>query len=187
MYHDADVGMIHAVATSRGDHTPGYSGKSLVDKLGFKPGMTVATVGPHGRYTDIVWPVPEGVKIVSRVPASPAVVHLFATKRSDLVRHLKSLRPKLVQDGMIWVSWPKKSSGVATDITENTIREVCLRRETLRGSESGTIALLLEELRNPPDPSHKGGEELAFKSERFAPLEEIEIGETAEVEAGVLV
>ena len=68
-----------------------------------------------------------------------------------------------------------------------TIREVCLRRETLRGSESGTIALLLEELRNPPDPSHKGGEELAFKSERFAPLEEIEVGETAEVEAGVLV
>src|SRR5213080_1919399 len=67
-----------------------------------------------------------------------------------------------------------------------TIREVCLRRETLRGSESGTIALLLEELRNPPDPAHKGGEELAFKSERFAPLEEIEISEEEEIEAGVL-
>ncbi len=61
-----------------------------------------------------------------------------------------------------------------------TVREVCLRRETLRGSDSATIALLLEELRNPPDPSHKGGEELAFKSERFAPLEEIETEEEAE-------
>ena len=66
-----------------------------------------------------------------------------------------------------------------------TVREVCLRRETLRGSESGTIALLLEELRNPPDPSHKGGEELAFKSERFAPLEEIEVEEEAELSVGV--
>ena len=63
-----------------------------------------------------------------------------------------------------------------------TIREVCLRRETLRGSDSATIALLLEELRNPPDPSHKGGEELAFKSERFAPLEEIETETEAEAE-----
>jgi hypothetical protein len=68
-----------------------------------------------------------------------------------------------------------------------TIREVCLRRETLRGSESGTIALLLEELRNPPDPTHKGGEELAFKSERFAPLEEVEATESAEMETALLV
>ena len=64
-----------------------------------------------------------------------------------------------------------------------TIRDVCLRRETMRGSDSATIALLLEELRNPPDPTHKGGEELAFKSERFAPLEEIEVEE--EEEAGL--
>lgn len=67
-----------------------------------------------------------------------------------------------------------------------TIREVCLRRETLRGSESATIAVLLHELHNPPDPAHKGGEELAFKAERFAPLEEIEVGEHEEIEAGVL-
>ncbi len=65
-----------------------------------------------------------------------------------------------------------------------TIREVCLRRETLRGSDSATIALLLEELRNPPDPSHKGDEELAFKSERFAPLEEMEEEVEAEMAVG---
>jgi hypothetical protein len=67
-----------------------------------------------------------------------------------------------------------------------TIRDVCLRRETLRGSESGTIAVLLEELHNPPDPTHVGKEELAFKSERFAPLEEIEVEEEAELSVGVL-
>ena len=54
-----------------------------------------------------------------------------------------------------------------------TIREVCMRRETLRGSESATVALLLEELKNPQDPTHKGDEEFAFKQERFAPLEEL--------------
>ena len=67
-----------------------------------------------------------------------------------------------------------------------TIRDVCLRRETLRGSDSGTIALLLEELRNPADPTHKGREELAFKSERFAPLEEVEIEEHEEMEVAAL-
>ncbi len=65
-----------------------------------------------------------------------------------------------------------------------TIRDVCLRRETMRGSDSATIALLLEELRNPADPTHKGEEELAFKSERFAPLEEIEVEEEAELSVG---
>ncbi len=53
-------------------------------------------------------------------------MHLFATTRADLARHLKARRPKLAQDGMIWVSWPMKSSGVATNITEDTIREVAL-------------------------------------------------------------
>lgn len=54
-----------------------------------------------------------------------------------------------------------------------TIRAVTLRRETIVGSHSATPALLLNELRNPPDPSHVGGEELAFKPERFRALEEL--------------
>jgi hypothetical protein len=62
-----------------------------------------------------------------------------------------------------------------------TIREVCLRRETIRGSDSATVALLLEELKNDVDPTHKGGEELAFKQERFAPLETLE--EEEEIDA----
>lgn len=61
-----------------------------------------------------------------------------------------------------------------------TIREVCLRRETIKGSDSATVALLLEELRNDVDPTHKGGEELAFKQERFAPLETLTEEEEAD-------
>lgn len=106
--------------------TPGYSGKPLADKLGFKPGMTVATIGAPRDYAKIVAPLPEGVKLAGRVPAEPAALHLFVTMRADLAKLLKALRPKLAQDGMIWVSWPKKSSGVETNITEDTIREVAL-------------------------------------------------------------
>ncbi len=68
-----------------------------------------------------------------------------------------------------------------------TIREVCLRRETIKGSEAATVALLLHELHNPPDPSHKEHEELAFKSERFAPLHEEEMETRAEIEEYVTV
>ena len=55
-----------------------------------------------------------------------------------------------------------------------TIREVFLGREKIvKGGDSATVGLLLEELRNPPDPFHQGREELGFSSERFAPLEEL--------------
>jgi hypothetical protein len=69
-----------------------------------------------------------------------------------------------------------------------TIREVFLGRERIvKGGDSATVGLLLEELVNPPDPYHKGDEELGFSSERFAPLQEVppeEVEEEAEVAAG---
>ena len=64
-----------------------------------------------------------------------------------------------------------------------TIRSMSLGRGTLVGSEMAEVKLLLEELHNPTDPHHKGGEELGFRSDRFAPLEELEDDATAEAEA----
>jgi hypothetical protein len=64
-----------------------------------------------------------------------------------------------------------------------TIRAMTLGRATLVGSEMAEVRLLLEELHNPPDPHHKGGEELGFRSDRFAPLEELEDSATAEAAA----
>ncbi len=81
---------------------------------------------------------------------------------------------------LIYKQLPKKDS-------KYTIRKVCMRREKLRGSEEATVAVLLQELGNPPDPTHKGGEELAFRSERFAPLEEIAIEEYSEKEELIFV
>ncbi len=68
-----------------------------------------------------------------------------------------------------------------------TIREVFLGREKMvRGGDSATVGLLLEELHNPPDPFYKGEQELGFSSERFAPLEEIPAEEEEDAAAGVL-
>ena len=68
-----------------------------------------------------------------------------------------------------------------------TIREVYLGREKIvKGGDSATVGLLLEELRNPPDPFHKGEQELGFSSERFAPLNELPAEEEEATAAGVL-
>ena len=104
----------------------GYSGRSLADKLGVKPGMRLLSIGAPRGYASWVAPLPDGAKIVRAVGAEPTAVHIFATKKVDLVKHLRALRHVIAQDGMVWVSWPKKSSGVATNITEDTIREVGL-------------------------------------------------------------
>ena len=65
-----------------------------------------------------------------------------------------------------------------------TIRSVSLGRATLRGSEMAEVKLLLVELHNGPDPHHKGGDEMGFRSERFAPLEEMELEEIAAMSKG---
>ena len=103
--------------------TPGYSGKPLSAKLGIAEGATVTTVGAPPDYEDIVAP-PKGVKVVSRLASGARFVHVFSKSRSDLGAALARIRKAMAPDGVIWVSWPKKSSGVKTDITEDTIREV---------------------------------------------------------------
>jgi hypothetical protein len=104
----------------------GYSGTPLARKLGITEGRTILLAHAPKNYLDLVAPLPERVKIVSRLTGNTDIVHLFATRRSELAKALRSLRTRLRQDGAVWVSWPKKSAKVPTDITEDTIREVAL-------------------------------------------------------------
>lgn len=106
--------------------TAGYSGTPLAKKLGIRPGSEVLVVDGPANYRELVKPLPDGVKLVSRIADSTDVVHLFATKKASLAKSLKAFRSKLRTDGAVWVSWPKKSSRVATDVTEDTVREVAL-------------------------------------------------------------
>lgn len=104
----------------------GYSGTPLPKKLGIKPGAAIVVIGQPNDYGELVSPLPAGARIVSRVPKQPEFVHLFATARAELAKHLTRLRKTLAPDGTVWVSWPKRASRVATDITEDVIRAVGL-------------------------------------------------------------
>jgi hypothetical protein len=104
----------------------GYSDAPLTKKLGIKEGVEVFLIKAPEEYRGLLAPLPARVRFASTASSSTNLVHLFATERSALVRLLPVLRKKLSAEAAIWVSWPKKSSKVPTDITEDTIREVAL-------------------------------------------------------------
>ena len=105
---------------------PGYSNTPLAKKLGIREGAEIVLSSPPPDFLEIVAPLPRGVKIAPRLSSQTDLVHVFATRRGDLSKTLKSYRTRIRPDAVVWVSWPKESSRVATDITENVIREVAL-------------------------------------------------------------
>ena len=105
----------------------GYSGTPLWKKLGYKNGMSAYVDGGPNNYISLLaLPADVVVTWLRSSKSDMGFVHLFATSASNLKRKLESYRKKIVPGGMIWVSWPKKSSGVRSDITEDTIRDVAL-------------------------------------------------------------
>jgi hypothetical protein len=104
----------------------GYSGTPLAKKLGLRAPMTVLTIDAPREYRQWLDPLESGVSFSTKPGKSLAAAHFFATRRSDLAKGLARLRKLLEPAGFVWVSWPKKAAKVATDITEDTIREVAL-------------------------------------------------------------
>jgi hypothetical protein len=104
----------------------GYSGKPLVQKLGIQPGFCIFIEGAPAAYADIVGKLPAAVTVATRLKAPLDMVHLFATRAPGLAGKLRGCRDAIGPDGMIWVSWPKKSSGVATDLTDVVVRDTAL-------------------------------------------------------------
>jgi hypothetical protein len=104
----------------------GYSDKSLAAKLGIKADSEVHVVGAPEGYLQLLGPLPNGVTINTRLSKHTDLVHIFTTTKSELARALRSYRTKLHPAAVVWVSWPKKSAKVPTDVTEDTVREVAL-------------------------------------------------------------
>ena len=104
----------------------GYSGTPLASKLGLKEGMKVAWLSAPDDFPALVGELPRGVRVVSRATGSLDLVVAFATRRSALARRLPTLREAIRPDGATWAAWPKRSSGVPTDITEDVVRDVAL-------------------------------------------------------------
>src|SRR5579862_4335346 len=134
----------------------GYSGTPLAKKLGLKEGCRLFLRAAPGNYARLLAPAPPGLKTVSRVDADTDVIHLFTTERAALATELRAARERMRPDAVIWVSWPKKTSGVVTDITEDAVRAVALPMElvdikvcAVDGTWSG-LKLVLRRTARPP-------------------------------------
>jgi hypothetical protein len=106
--------------------TAGYSGTPLPQKLGIKPGLSLVTINAPTNYRRLLGTIPEGVTFSDRLRPESSFIHVFAKKRSELSNRLAVSREQIADTGTVWVSWPKRSSGVPTDVTEDAVRAVAL-------------------------------------------------------------
>ena len=106
--------------------TIGYSGTPLARKLGLKAPLKLLCINAPKEYESWLGELPDGVILVRKAGKPVEAAHVFTTESKFLNATLSKLRNELRQDGFVWVSWPKKSSKVPTDITEDTIREIAL-------------------------------------------------------------
>ena len=106
----------------------GYSGTPLARKLGIKDGDRLAFPGAPAGFHNLVEPLPERVRIKARAVAPVDVVVAFFTRTGDLEHRFDALAKAIFPAGSLWIAWPKRSSGVATDLTEDVVRDVALPR-----------------------------------------------------------
>jgi len=104
----------------------GYSGRPLVDKLGIKPGTRIAILNAPRGYRATLGSLPPGVVVASAARGTFPFIQFFTRSRSLLETKLGMLLGALEPDGALWISWPKKASGVPTDMTEDVVRAVAL-------------------------------------------------------------
>ena len=104
----------------------GYSGTPLARKLGIKEGAKVVAIDAPQGYSALLEPLPAAVQFASKVDKTTDIVHVFGTEKAELASALASYRKKLDPSAAVWVSWPKKSAKVPTDITEDVVRELAL-------------------------------------------------------------
>ena len=104
----------------------GYSNRPLVDKLGIKPGARVALVGAPEGFAATLAPLPDGVRLTTRLSKGVDVAVMFTTSRARLENRWGALTDAVGPAGAVWVAWPKRASGVATDMTEHVMREIAL-------------------------------------------------------------
>lgn len=104
----------------------GYSGTPLAKKLGIGAGCRLCLRGAPPHYAALLAPLPAGVRLVSRIGTGIDLIHIFATRRAQLGAALRASLAAMPADAALWVSWPKKSSGLASELTEDTVRELAL-------------------------------------------------------------
>ncbi len=106
----------------------GYSGTPLVKKIGIKEHHRVLLISPPDGFSKTLGKLPEGAKVLKGAEAPVHVVVGFAKSRTDVNARFAETVSHLDQAGMIWISWPKKASGVETELNENIVREIGLAK-----------------------------------------------------------
>jgi hypothetical protein len=105
----------------------GYSGTPLPQKLGISEGARVALVRAPDGFADALQPMlPTGVRMRSRLSGTLDIVLFFVTRRAELERRFPPMARALEPAGGLWIAWPKRTAGVATDLSENVVREIGL-------------------------------------------------------------
>lgn len=114
----------------------GYSATPLAKKLGIKDGSRIFLAGAPRDYRKLVAPLPDGVVIAARMSGDVDLAHVFSTQKTQLRKTLLACLAKLKQNGMIWVSWPKKSSKVPADFINRTFE-----RQGIRCGQCGNLQI----------------------------------------------
>ena len=104
----------------------GYSGTPLPKKLGIKEGSRIALVNAPKDFQSELGELPDNVHSIKRPTKSLDIILLFVLTERVLTRDFAKLAATLVSNGMIWIAWPKKSSGVTTDLSEQRVRQIGL-------------------------------------------------------------
>jgi len=105
----------------------GHPKKSLIEKLGIKEGVKVFVPNPPKSYWQTLGELPNGVFVAKALRGPLDFIHFFTIKRDELERKFPILKRKLSKSGVLWISWPKSTSKVETDLNENAVREVGLK------------------------------------------------------------
>jgi hypothetical protein len=105
----------------------GYSGTPLPRKLGIKPGDRVLALGAPDGFLVRSLELPEGVVVRRSARGSAEVIVSFHDRRAELARRMPRLRELMVPAAGLWIAWPKRASGVPTDLTEDVVRELALK------------------------------------------------------------
>ncbi|MDQ6725542.1 MAG: DUF3052 domain-containing protein [Actinomycetota bacterium] len=106
----------------------GYSGTPLAAKLGIREGSRVALLDAPDGFDDVLAPLPDGVRVLRRLAPGIDVAVLFVTARHRLEQRFDAAAAAVMPAGGLWIVWPKRASKVATDVTEDVLREVGLPR-----------------------------------------------------------
>ena len=104
----------------------GYSGTPLAKKLGIKEDHRIAFASAPEGFSELLGELPQGVMVKSRVAGPLDVIILFTKRRVELERRLPAMRRAMDPAAGLWIAWPKRSSGVDTDMTEDVARELGL-------------------------------------------------------------